>query len=77
VLILAYVRLGEMIWRAEAMSLSVSTLASSFRDDPGAFMVRFGWTGVHAATAWLVTSPGLIALVYFSFRPVLRRAAGR
>lgn len=75
VLILVYVRLGEMIWRAEPVSLSVSTLVSAFRADPGAFMVRFGWTGVHAATAWILTAPFLIAGLYFPLRAAMRKFA--
>ncbi len=76
-LILVYVRAGEFIWRAAPMPLSVSTLVSSFRADPGAFLVRFGWTGVHAATAWLLTAPLLVAAIYFPLRPLLRRFAAK
>ena len=74
-LILAYVRAGEFIWRAEPMPLSVSTLVSSFRADPWAFLSRFGWTGVHAATAWLLSVPLIVAALYFSTRPAFRRFA--
>lgn len=73
-LIVAYVRLGELIWRAEPMPLAVSTLISSFRADPGAFMVRFGWTGVHAATAWGLTAPLLIAALYLPLRTMVKMA---
>ncbi len=75
VLILVYVRAGEFLWRAAPVPLSVPTLVAAFRDDPGAFLVRFGWTGVHAASAWLLTSPFLVAALYFSLRPLLRRFA--
>ena len=72
-LILAYVRLGEWIWQAPPVTLSVPTLVTAFREDPGAFLVRFGLTGVHAATAWLLTSPILVAALYYSLRPALRK----
>ena len=75
VLILAYVRAGEFIWRAEPMPLSVSTLVTSFRADPWAFLQRFGWTGIHAATAWLLSVPLIVAALYYSLRPALRRFA--
>ena len=74
-LILVYVRLGEMIWHAPAMPLSISQLVSSFRADPWAFLQRFGWTGVHAATAWALSVPFIVAAIYFPLRPVLRRLA--
>ena len=72
-LILVYVRIGEVIWRAAPVPLSVSSLVADFRADPGAFMARFGWTGVHAATAWLLSVPLIVAAVYFPLRPALRR----
>lgn len=76
-LILVYVRLGEMIWQAPAMPLSISQLMASFRADPWAFLQRFGWTGVHAATAWALSVPLIVAAIYYPLRPVLRRFATR
>jgi uncharacterized protein (DUF2062 family) len=72
-LILVYVRLGEKIWGAPPMPLSVSTLVHSFRENPGAFLQRFGWTGVHAATAWLLSVPLIVAGLYYALRPVMRK----
>ena len=74
-LILVYVRIGEFIWRAPAMPLSIPQLMRDFRADPWAFLERFGWTGVHAATAWLISVPLIVALVYYPLRPVMRRFA--
>ena len=75
VLILVYVRIGERIWGAPEMPLSVTVLAKSFTDDPGAFLQRFGWTGVHAATAWGLSVPVIVAAVYLPLRGVMRRVA--
>jgi len=72
-LILVYVRVGEKIWGALPMPLSVPTLIHSFRDNPAAFLQRFGWTGVHAATAWLISVPFLVAGIYYLLRPLLRK----
>lgn len=77
VMILVYVRIGEKIWGAPEMPLSVRVLAQSFTDDPGAFLRRFGWTGVHAATAWGLSVPVIVAAVYFPLRGVMRRVAAR
>ncbi|MCX6954521.1 MAG: DUF2062 domain-containing protein [Verrucomicrobia bacterium] len=77
VLILAYVRAGEWIWRAEPVPLSIPTLVAAFRADPWAFLERFGLTGVHAATAWFVSVPLIVAVLYYPLRPVLRRLARR
>jgi uncharacterized protein (DUF2062 family) len=75
VLILVYVRIGEKIWQAEPMPLSVSTIVSSFKASPGAFMQRFGMTGVHAATAWILSVPVILAVIYFPIRPLLHKLA--
>ena len=76
-LILVYVRLGEFIWRADRVPLSVSQILADFRTSPKLFFQRFGWTGVHAFTAWVLTAPFLIAAIYFAARPLLRRLAAR
>ncbi|MEO7412203.1 MAG: DUF2062 domain-containing protein, partial [Opitutaceae bacterium] len=75
VLIVAYVRLGEKIWAADPMPVSVSVLVKAFREDAWAFLQRFGWTGVHAATAWVLTVPLIVGALYFTVRPALRRLA--
>jgi tryptophan-rich sensory protein len=77
VLIIVYVRVGEKIWQAAPMPISVSLIVQSFRADPWAFLQRFGWTGVHAATAWALSVPLIIAGLYFPLRGVLRRLAAR
>jgi len=77
VLILVYVRIGEKIWGAPEMPLSIGQLIASFKDDPGGFFVRFGWTGVHAATAWGISVPVMVAAIYFPLRVVMRRVAVR
>lgn len=76
--ILLYVRLGEWIWQAPGEAFTIAGLLSDFADLPfGAFLAKFGWTGVHAFTAWLLTSPLLFAAVYWPLRPVIDRLARR
>ena len=74
-LILVYVRVGEKIWHAAPMPISVSLIVQSFRADPGAFLQRFGWTGIHAATAWALSVPLIIAVLYYPLRGVMRKFA--
>ncbi len=76
-LILAYVRIGEKIWGAESMPLSIGILMKAFKDDPWTFLRRFGWTGVHAATAWGLSVPLIVGALYFGLRPLLRRFGRR
>lgn len=78
VMILGYVRLGERLWRAPGDRFTISDMVQVFRDASlGEFLQRFGWAGVHAFTAWALTTPLLIALVYYGLRPALRRLARR
>jgi uncharacterized protein (DUF2062 family) len=77
VLIVAYVRLGEKIWHAPPMPLSVPLLVQTFKADPRAFLERFGWTGIHAATAWALSVPLIVAGIYYPLRPLLRKFAAR
>lgn len=76
-LILVYVRLGEFIWRAPPMPLSIAQLLQEFKASPSAFLQHFAWTGVHAATAWLLSVPLIVGVLYFSLRPAMRRLAAR
>ncbi len=74
VLILGYVRLGEALWREKDSRFSVSEMIAVFRDaSVGEFLSRFGWAGVHAFTAWLLTSPLLVVVVLVLTLPALRR----
>lgn len=77
-LIVVYVRLGEWLWRVEEGRFTVSEMLRVFREaSVGDFLHTFGWAGIHALTAWLLTSPALIAAVYFAVRPALRRLASK
>ncbi len=75
-MILVYVRGGEFIWGATGAPFSVTDMITSFTDlSLAEFLRTFGWAGVHAFTAWLLTAPLLFALVFFPLRPVISRLA--
>lgn len=76
VMILVYVRGGEWLWRAGEDRFTVAEVLRVFREASlGEFLQRFGWAGVHAFSAWALTTPLLIAAVYYGLRPVMRRLA--
>ncbi len=76
VLIVGYVRLGEWLWRAGENQFTVAEVLRGFREASlGEFLQRFGWAGVHAFTAWALTAPLLIAVVYYATRPVMLKLA--
>lgn len=75
-MILAYVRMGEWIWRAQDEHFSIREMLRSFHElSLGDFLHRFGMAGLHAFTAWALTAPLLFAAVYWITRPALRRLA--
>lgn len=76
VMIVVYVRLGEWGWRVEATPFSVTEMLRAFHVAGwGEFLQRFGWAGIHAFTAWVLSVPLILPLVYYPLRPVLRRLA--
>lgn len=76
VLILVYLRLGELVWRDPPMPFSVAGMVETFPGNSvGTFLATFGWAGIHAFTAWALTAPLLIAAFFFAFRSALRRWA--
>lgn len=78
VMILVYVRLGEWLWRAQDDRFTIGDMLHTFREASlSGFLQRFGWAGVHAFTAWALTSPLLLAAVYYLTRPALRRLASK
>lgn len=75
-MIVVYVKTGEWIWGAQEQSFSVVELVQNFAElSLGEFLHKFGWAGVHAFTAWIISAPLIFALVYFPLRPVIRRLA--
>ncbi len=71
-LILPWVRAGEWLYGAARMPLDPTVLAAEFAAGPGRFIARFGQSGIHAGTAWLLAAPLLGATFYFALRPALR-----
>jgi uncharacterized protein (DUF2062 family) len=76
VMIFVYVRMGELVWGATEDRFTISEVITTFREASFLeFLERFGWAGVHAFTAWILTAPILLAGIYYPLRPVIRRLA--
>lgn len=77
-LIVAYVRLGEWLWQMQDDRFTVTEMLRVFREASlGDFLGRFGWAGVHALTAWILTTPLIIVALYYAWRPALCRLASK
>ncbi len=76
VMILAYVKLGELLWRAQDDRFSIVDMVRSFHElGFGEFLQKFSWAGIHALTAWALTAPLLYVVVYHPARFALLRLA--
>ena len=76
VMILVYVHIGEWIWGTTEDRFSIGDLVSTFRNNSlGEFIHRFGWAGIHAFTAWMISVPFIVAGLYYLLRPLMRRIA--
>jgi hypothetical protein len=67
---------GRFANRIEGGRFTIGDMLRTFRDETFiVFLERFGWAGIHALTAWIITTPLLLAVLYYPLRPVLRRLA--
>lgn len=71
-LIVPWIRAGEWLYGAAPMPINPATLTKEFAAGPWDFLRRFGETGLHAATAWLLVAPFLGLLLFFAAHPPLR-----
>lgn len=77
IMIFVYVRIGETLWRAEGNPFSLGELFTTFHEKSlGEFFARFGWTGIHALTAWSLSAPLIVAGLYYTLRPLMRKLGG-
>ncbi len=67
-----WIRAGERLYGAATMPINPATLTKEFAAGPWDFLRRFGETGLHAATAWLLVAPFLGLLLFFAAHQPLR-----
>jgi len=70
-------RAGSDLFGIPHIPLSISFILERFRADVGQFFTDFGMIAVRGIVVWALVAPLAVALVYFTLRPVLRRAAMR
>ena len=76
-LLIPFIRLGEMLFGAPRLPLSVDVLVGAFRADAWAALGAF-WTSFwHAAVVWLLLAPLGSALLALVLTPVFRSASRR
>ena len=77
VLLLPFYRAGESLFQAPPIPLSIPVLLSRFFENVPLFLKEYGMTGVRGIVVWTLLAPVLLAVLYLSLRPLLRRARAR
>lgn len=72
-LILPYLRLGEFLFGADPMPISLVELSRRFAEDAIGTFSEFGWSFAHAVSGWLITVPPLMAILYAASRLAIRQ----
>lgn len=75
VLILVFVRIGEWITHAPAVSFSIPQLIQTFHESPLKFLQEFGVSQLQGLIAWLFLASVFTAIVFFALVPPLKRLA--
>lgn len=76
-LLLPFFRLGEKLFRAPHLPISVPQIYAMIHADVGG-LIRLLWTTTwHAVVAWILFAPIFSAMLYFILATLLRKAAKR
>ncbi len=73
--LLPLIRLGEMLFRAAPLQLSLAQILAMARADLPHAAATLWLAGVHAMSAWLLIGPPAILLLYFLLSRALRQVA--
>lgn len=76
-LLVAFVRLGDLLAGSVRSSLDVPLMVSLFRREPREFLHQFGTTALHGMLGWAVIAPLWVAGAYLATIRPLRAAAAR
>ncbi len=77
VFLLPFYRAGESLFESPAVPMSIPVLVSRFFEDVPHFLTVYGMTGMRGIIVWCLIAPMVLAALYFSLRPLLRRLAAR
>ncbi len=75
--ILLFIRAGEHLFGVEHTPLALSEMVKDFYASPSKFMANFGMLGVYAISVWALMAPVLLAIIYYSSKPLIVRLAQR
>jgi len=68
-----FVRTGERLTHAPAVSFSIPALMAAFKTAPLQFLKQYGVTGLRGVLAWVLIAPGIALVLYACLLPALKR----
>jgi len=75
--VLGFYRLGEMLYGAPHVSLSIPKMMERFFTEPGPFFRDYGMTAVYGITVWCLMAPALLLALYAITRPLIQSLAAQ
>lgn len=75
--VLGFYRLGEWLYGAPHVSLSIPRMMERFFAEPGPFFRDYGMTALYGITVWLLMAPVLLLALYAISRPLIEGMAAQ
>ena len=75
-LLIPFIRLGECLYGADRVPLSLGQVQNMFRHYPAQALAILAASLLHATTAWFLIAPFAIYAMYRLFTPLFRRLEG-
>lgn len=76
-LILGFYRLGEKLFMATPVSLSIPVMIDEFREAPLPFFMKYGQTALYGVAVWCLLAPFILLALYYLTRPMITQLANR
>ena len=73
--ILVFYRVGEWLFQATPISLSIPNMIAEFSEAPLPFFMKYGLTALYGVAVWCLLAPFLIAILHYSIKPLIQRFA--
>ena len=74
-LLLGFYRVGEILFGAPHVSISIPKMLERFFAEPGPFFRDYGMTALYGITVWCLIAPPLVLILHFTTRPLIQRLA--
>ncbi|TDU73123.1 hypothetical protein EI77_01591 [Prosthecobacter fusiformis] len=76
-LILGFYRAGEWLFNAPHVSIHIPSMIERFFAEPIPFFKDYGMTALYGIAVWCLVAPVLMAVIYFSSKPLIEHLATR